>query len=358
VTGAGLHVVVPGPIEQRTGGYIYDAQIVAGLRQLDWRVVVHNLAGTFPDVDMQATRSMTLALAAIPTGSRVLIDGLAMGGLPGPVRAESRRLRVLALVHHPLSDEIGLDTSSRARFAALEREALAACAGVVVTSEFTARRLSAFGVAPVRVRVVRPGTKRAPVAVGPGGEAAPALLCVATVARRKGQDVLIRALASLRDLPWTCVCAGSLDRDPGYARAVEEQLCATGLGARIRLVGECEPDQVDDLYHHASLFVLPSYYEGYGMVLTDALARGLPVVSTTGGAIPHTLPPEACRLVPPGDHQALADALRPLLSDGGSERRAVLATAARRHADGLPDWREAAATFASATLELTTDGDV
>ena len=358
MTHASLHVVVPGPLEQRTGGYIYDARIVTGLRQLDWRVVVHNLAGRFPDVDTLASRSMMSALAAIPTGSRVVIDGLAMGGLPGPVRAESRRLRVLALVHHPLSDETGLNASSRARFVALEREALTVCAGVVVTSEFTARRLSVFGVDPARVRVVRPGTRRSPAAAGPGAGAAPALLCVATVARRKGQDVLIRALASLQDLPWTCVCAGSLDRDPGYARAVEEQTRATGLGGRLRLVGECEPDRVDELYHHASLFVLPSHYEGYGMALTDALARGLPVVSTTGGAIPYTLPPEACRLVPPGDHQALADALRPLLSDGGAERRAVLATAARRHADGLPDWREAAKTFAAATLELTADGDV
>ena len=354
-----VHVVVPGALEQRTGGYIYDARIVRGLCELGWQVEVHNLVGTFPDADVEARTSMTSTLAGIPAGARVVIDGLAMGGLPEPVRAERARLRILALVHHPLADETGLDEPRRARFVTLERDALAGCIGVLVTSEFTARRLGALGVEPLRVRAVRPGTDRARPAIGPGSAAPPALLCVASLTPRKGQHLLVHALSRLRDLPWTCVCAGSLDRVPGYATMVRELTRETGLAGRVRFPGECEPDHLNDLYHHASLFVLPSHYEGYGMALADALARGLPVVSTTGGAIPHTVPGDASVLVPPGDDAALAEALDRLLADGtGAGRRAELARAARRHAQRLPDWTQAAQAFADAMLELTPDGDV
>jgi glycosyltransferase involved in cell wall biosynthesis len=83
------------------------------------------------------------------------------------------------------------------------------------------------------------------------------------------------------------------------------------------------------------------------------------VVSTTGGAIPHTVPGDASVLVPPGDDAALAEALGRLLADGtGAGRRAELARAARRHAQRLPDWTQAAQAFADAMLELTPDGDV
>ena len=335
-----LHVVVPGSIEQRTGGYIYDARIVRGLRELGWRVVVHNLAGRFPDADAPARASMTSTLCTIPDGARVVIDGLAMSGLPAPVQAEGARLRILSLVHHPLADETGLDEGQRARFAAEEREALAGCAGVLVTSEFTARRLRAFGVEPARVRAVRPGTDPAPPAVGPGPDAPPTLLCIASLTPRKGQDVLVRALSRIRDVRWTCVCAGSLERVPGFAALVRGLTRETGLAGRVRFPGKCEPDRLDDLYHHASLFVLPSHYEGYGMALADALARGLPVVSTTGGAIPQTVPRDASVLVPPGDDVALAEALHRLLADGmGARDRAALAAAARRHARRCPAGR-------------------
>ena len=354
-----LHVVVPGPIDQRTGGYLYDACIVDGLRRRGWRVTVHELEGRFPDGDATARASLSEALARLPDGARVAIDGLAMGGLPAPVRAAAGRLRIVALAHLLLADETGLDEDQRARYLALESRALAACAGVVATSEYTAARVTALGVHAAAVRVVLPGTDPAPPARGPGPGDPPRILCAATVTPRKGQDVLVRALAELEDFPWSCVCAGSLTRAPAFARAVRRQVREAGLGARIAFPGECDAAAMEAHYAGSSLFVLPSHFEGYGMVLTEALARGLPVVSTTGGAIPHTLPPEAGILVVPGDAAALAAALRPLLADGGdtggaaAARRARRGAAARRHAAGLPDWDGAAEAFAAAVLELT-----
>jgi glycosyltransferase involved in cell wall biosynthesis len=359
VTPPELHVVVPGPIDQRTGGYIYDARIVVGLRELGWSVVVHSVDGAFPGPDPVARSSLMSTLAAIPTGRRVVIDGLAMGALPEPVHAEAGRLRVVSLVHHPLADETGLDAEARHRFSALERDALSACVGVLVTSAFTARRLEQYGVEAERVRTVYPGTDRCRPAVGPGRNVPPALLCVGSVTPRKGHDVLARALARLRHLPWTCVCAGSLAPAPGYAEVVHRLIRDARLDERVQLIGECDAGRLDALYHHASLFVLPSHYEGYGMALSDALARGLGVVSTTGGAIPHTVPSDAGALVPPGDDVALTAALRDLLAEpGGGERRAALAAAACRHAETLPRWDQAALRFAAAVQELTPDGNV
>jgi len=353
-----LHVLVAGSIGQRTGGYVYDSRIVDGLRRLGWRVTVYSLAGAFPDVDAEARVSMVSALAAIPDSGRVVVDGLAMCGLPGPIWAERRRLRILSLVHHPLADETGLDKVQRARFAELERESLSACAGVLVTSEFTARRICEFGIGAARVRVVRPGTDPVCFAVGPQSGETPALLCVASVTPRKGHDVLVRALALLPDLRWTCVCIGSLGRAPDYALAVQNLVREHGLGDCVKFLGECERDCLDGFYHQASLFVLASHYEGYGMALTDALARGLPVVSTTGGAIPFTVPGDASVLVQPGDDLALSKALRRLLSDDGVEDRTLLAASARRYASTLPDWDHAAAAFTEALLDLTPDGNV
>ena len=351
-----LHVVVPGPIDQQTGGYIYDRRMVEGLRARGWRVDVHSVAGVFPTDDAGAGARLGAVLAGVPDGERVLIDGLALGGLPGPAHAERARLRILALVHHPLADETGLDAPRRERFAALEREALAACAGVLVTSAFTARRLEAYGVAPARVRAVPPGTDLVPLAAGPEPGDLPLLLSVGTVTPRKGQRVLAAALARLAALPWRCVCAGSLERDPGYAAEVAAFAREAGLAGRLRFVGECGAAELDRLYHRASLFVLPSHYEGYGMAFAEALARGLPVVGTTGGAIPHTVPADAGVLVAPGDEDALAGALERLLVEpDGAERRRTLAAAARRRAGELADWPESASRFAEAIVALTPD---
>ena len=352
VTAGQLHVVVPGPLEQLTGGYVYDARMVTGLKELGWRVDVHNLPGRFPHADRVAREALSTTLGSLPDGARVIIDGLAMGSLPGPIEAHGDRLRILSLVHHPLAEETGLSAADRTRFHDSERRALRPCAGVIVSSDFTARCLVAYQVPVDRIRVVVPGTEPARPASGPGPEKPPALLCVASVTPRKGHDVLIAALERLRDLDWTCTCVGGLDRDPRHAEAVLQGAASAGLADRIDFVGERAGDLLDELYHRSSVFVLASHYEGYGMALAEALARGLPVVSTTGGAIPFTVPADAGVLVEPGDASSLADALRTVL-DPRSTVRADLASGARRHAEALPSWHDAVAAFAVAVDELT-----
>ncbi len=348
-----LHVVVPGSLTQRTGGYIYDRRMVDGLRTRGWQVVVHELEGRFPNPDRQARASLANTLESIAAGSRVLVDGLAMGSQPGPVRTHRDRLQILSLVHHPLSEETGLDEDHRDRFRSLEQEALGACVGVLVTSRSTAARLRAFGVPANLLRSVAPGVDPARPARGVPEGAPPQLLCVASLTPRKGQDVLVRALGRIRELPWSCVCAGSLDRAPTYADSVRRLVGELGVSERVEFVGECDDAALSSLYDESSIFVLSSYFEGYGMVLTEALARGLPIVSTTAGAIADTVPSDAAVLVAPGDEDALAEALGKLLRTPSC--REALATAARIHARDLPSWEQATTAFAVAILDLAPD---
>ena len=347
-----LHFVVPGPLDQLTGGYVYDARMVAGLRKLRWQVHVHSLRGRFPDPDALARDDLASALASLPDGARVVIDGLAMGGLPAPIEAQGDRLRILSLVHHPLAEETGLSAADKRRFSDTERRALEPCAGALVSSAFTARHLKAYDVPADRIRVIVPGTERARSAVGPLQGRPPLLLCVASVTPRKGHDVLVAALARVRDLDWTCVCAGSVDRDRAFSDSVLRDVADAGLSDRIAFVGEKEGDLLEELYHRTSVFALASHYEGYGMALAEAIAHGLPVVSTTGGAIPFTVPADCGILVEPGDAAAFADALRTVLTPG-TKTREDLAAAARRRAEALPTWRQAVEAFAVAVIELT-----
>jgi glycosyltransferase involved in cell wall biosynthesis len=343
---APVQLVVPGPLDQRTGGYIYDRRMVGGLRALGWPVDVHELPGRFPLVDEVAIAAAGRAVAAMPAGSLPVIDGLALpafrdqlAGLPRPW---------VALIHHPLALETGLDAAAAAALADEERRTLAAAARVIVTSPQTGRDLADYDVAAARLGVVLPGTEPAPLARGSGGPDV-ALLCAASLILRKGHLVLLEALAGLRDLPWQLTCVGSPERDPATARAIGAAIERLGLSARVRLVGEQSEAGLQPFYDAADLFVLASHHEGYGMVLAEALARGLPIVATTAGAIPDTVPAAAGILVPPADPAALAGALRRVLSEPGL--RLDLAAGARAARERLPSWTDAAQAFA-AELEL------
>jgi glycosyltransferase involved in cell wall biosynthesis len=274
-----------------------------------------------------------------------VIDGLALAGLLAHLPKIVQRLNAVALIHHPLAEETGIHAERAIRLEAAERAALALVSRVIVTSPWTRRRLADYGVAPERVLVVEPGVDRgAPRAREPSPGVR--LLTVATITPRKGHDLLVEALARLRNLDWSLRCAGSLEHDRRHAEKLQALIEKNGMGERIRLLGELSPGQVCDEYASADLFVLPSYLEGYGMALAEAIAHGLPVISTTAGAIPDTVPKAASRLVAPGDIDALTEALREVIDDAAVRGRLV--RSARAAAATLPSWAEAGRTFAAA----------
>jgi glycosyltransferase involved in cell wall biosynthesis len=346
-----LAFVVPGPLDQPTGGYLYDARICGELRKRGWTIRVMELPGRFPLADRLARDSLSMALASLAPGAAVVIDGLALGGLPEVVRPHAQRLQITALVHHPLADETGLPEASRQLLHRLETEALAAAARIIVTSRHTADRLRALSMAlaVVTVEVVPPGTFPAALAAPikarlEGREpAAESLLCVASLVPRKGHLFLVEALARLRSHQWHCVFAGPLDRAPDHAAQIAAQVGRKGLANRVRLTGTLSAKRLERAYHEASLLVLPSLYEGYGMVISEALARGLPSVTTTAGALQFTAPDDASLKVPPADAGALFASLRDWLEDLPLRRRYTASAAAHRLS--LRSWQDAGDDF-------------
>jgi glycosyltransferase involved in cell wall biosynthesis len=345
-----IDLLVPGDPNTATGGYIYDRQILAGLADLGWRTAVQSLDESFPRPTPTALRAARKVLAELPDKSVVVIDGLALAGLGRALDTEAKRLAVVALVHHPLALETGIDAASAKLLENAERDALALVSRVIVTSQWTARALGGYGVPIERIRVVEPGVDRrrsAPRdATHSGSSDMLSLLCVATLTPRKGHAILFDALSDLRDRRWHLRCAGSITRDPETVAALERQLDRLALRARVSLLGDLDADALEREYARADVFVLASYLEGYGMALAEAAARGIPVVSTTAGAIPETVPADAGVLVPAGDGRALAKALGTLMDDPAA--RARLATHARAARKTLPTWRGAAQKFAAA----------
>lgn len=315
---------------------------------LGWEVAYRTLDASFPAPTPAAREQARQVLAAIPDDGLVLVDGLAYGVLPELAEAEGRRLRLVALVHHPLALEAGLSPERAATLRDAEVLALAQARLILVTSRFTAALLAGWGVPPSRLRVVEPGTDPAPTAQG-SGSGTLRLLCVASLTPRKGHDLLLRALAGLREESWHLDCVGSLDRNPAWAAGLIRLRDELGLAGRVSLLGALGEEELEDCFGGADLFVLPSRFEGYGMAFAEALARGLPILATRAGASGETVPPEAGLLVPADDPLALGQALRQLLVDPALRGR--LAKGARAAGLCLPTWQDAVAAFATALEE-------
>lgn len=340
---------IPGDLSLPTGGYGYDRRLLAEWREMGVAARHLPLPGNFPNTDEADLAETGRAILSQPHDGALLIDGLAYGAFPEGIAAGLTG-RVVALVHHPLGLETGLSPQQAAEFARRETAALRYASAVVVTSETTRRLLvDDFAVPAEKITVAEPGVDPAQRATGSGRETVE-LLAVGSLVPRKGYDVLIAALEGLADRPWRLTIVGPDDRAPATTAALKAQIAATGLSERVRLTGALAQSELDIAYATADLFVMPSLFEGYGMVLTEALARGLPILCTTGGAAAETAPDEAALKVPPGDVATLRAGLARLLDD--PDERLRRADAAWQAAGALPRWRGTATIVAGVCAKV------
>ncbi len=328
---------IPGDLETLTGGYGYDRRVLACATSADARLEYLELSDGFPFPSPAEALDTLDRLRAAPNGSVLLVDGLAFGALP-PGGLATIAHPIVALVHHPLGLETGLDEAASRALIANERATLAQARAIIATSATTRQTLiEDFAVKPDMITVAEPGVDPAPRAARSGGPTVQ-LLAVGAVVPRKGFDVLIEALAGLRDLDWRLRIVGGLDRAPETTIDLRARIATAGLSGRVTLAGAMQTDALGEVYAATDLFVMSSRYEGYGMVLAEAMARGLPIVTTTGGAAALTVPNGAGIKVPPDDALALSGALRRAIES--AELRAQLAEASWRAGQSLPRWDE------------------
>lgn len=343
---------IPGDKDQRTGGYVYNATVLERLNALGHETAHLQLPGSFPapsDADMQATFD---SLADVPRGRPIIVDGLALGVMD-PARMDRIEAPVVGMVHHPLGLESGLETGQARALLRNEAEVLRRVAHVIVPSEHIAATVVRdLGVARDKVTVAHPGFERAGDVTRTTTKKAqpPLILSVGLLARRKGHDVLLEALGRLTALDWQAEIVGKA-HDAPTAQALEAQAAKLGLRDRVSFAGEIGAAALQDAYARASLFALATRYEGYGMVLSEAMLHGLPVVSCRVGAVPETVG-EAAVLVAPDDPDALARAIERLLTDPGSSER--YAAAARQRAKALTGWDHTARIFAGVLERITS----
>ncbi|UGS36198.1 glycosyltransferase family 4 protein [Capillimicrobium parvum] len=344
-----VHVVVPEGIDdpaRPSGGNVYDRRICRGLAERGWEVHEHGVPGAWPRADATGHAALRRAVRRIPDGAVVLLDGLVASAAPEALVPEAHRLRQVALVHMPLGHRPPAGESGAVR--ARERDVLEAATAVVTTSGWARRRLDElYALPPGRVHVAEPGVDTA--ALAPGSPAGDALLCVAAVIPDKGHDVLLEALATVTELSWHCTCLGSVDRDPVFAGGVRRRARDLGLDGRVRFPGPRTGPELHRGYASADLLVLASHAETYGMVVTEALARGVPVLATDVGGVAEALGEgrDGTRpgmLVAPGDPAALGAALRAWLRDAGLRER--LRRAARERRASLRPWPVTASVLA------------
>jgi glycosyltransferase involved in cell wall biosynthesis len=342
---AAITFAVTGALSQRTGGYGYDRRIIAELRAANRPVYVRELKGRFPICDDLAKNSATEAVSAVPEGSVLVIDGLALPAFVSAFEAESSCVKTIALIHHPLAMETGLSLSDADHLSEIEHALLYKVNGIVVTSPATARNLVKRGVAPNRVTVVCPGTD--PAQLAKGSMRGPLqLLCVGSLIPRKGHLALIEALAGCVHLLWHLCCVGSLCRDQETTTKVMALLQRLELTDRVTLAGEMDDAALEAAYAAADIFVLASELEGFGMAFAEALARGLPIVGSGAGAVRETVPETAGKIVPVGDAVVLREALIRVIEDSNYRRQ--LAEGSRAAGRVLPDWPSAGRAFAHA----------
>ena len=343
------YLALPGDLQTQTCGYVYARRMTHALRELGWQIEIVSLPGAYPLPDAAARDAAKALFAGLPPGGLVLWDGLALGALPDVAHDHAARLRLVALVHHPLAFETGLLPDDAEQLRTSECQALQAVRRVVVTGDRTRRLLAGYRVRGECITVVGPGCDRPPLAgrhhLSAGTRQ---LLCVATLTPRKGHELLLEALSALQPAAWHLSCVGSMDRHPVHARVIRDRISALGLAERITLTGELSESELHEQFLAADLFVLPALYEGYGMAVAEALSYALPVVATDTGAIPDLLASGAGRCVPAGDSVSLRKALEDLLETPGA--LAACAAAAERSRYSLPSWAGQARQL-SAVLE-------
>ena len=306
-----IGLIIYGSLDTVSGGYLYDRRLVHHLRDrgdtvqlisLPWRSWPrHLLQNLSPWLWRQLLDADLDALLQDELNHPSLI----LPNLPW------RPWPVLSIVHHLRSSEPDHPAPLRPLYAAVERAYLDTVDGFIFNSATTREAVAALSPRPRPDVVAHPGGDRLGAPLDPLDIAARAaepgplrLLFIGNLTPRKGLHTLLRALDRLPGDLCRLDVVGSTTADPDYVRQLTPLL--TRLGDRVTLHGALSDDRLKALLTTRQLLVVPSSYEGFGIVYMEAAAFGLPAIATTSGAAAEIITPSRTGyLIPPDDDAAL-----------------------------------------------------
>jgi glycosyltransferase involved in cell wall biosynthesis len=309
-----LHFIIPGDINTLAGGYVYDKMILEGLRRKGHIVSVHELDADFPFPSSDSLIRCKHVFKTIPAGDPILIDSLIFGSIPDILGDLHAKNPIVAIIHLPLSKNPNYSPSIQAQLARQEKVAFRYTDKVVAVSDFTKQLLAEYNVDPSIIKVINPGVSAVSQKTDFPG-CPEKLLCVGSYLPGKGQILLVEALAKIKSLPWTLNMYGIKEFDRAYVQNILTKIKIEGLSDRIFMNSPVSNEELHNCYLNADLFILPTYFENFCMSLNDALAHGLPVITTNGSGIPYSVPGNMGLFVRHGNVPELSDAIRKLLTD-------------------------------------------
>jgi glycosyltransferase involved in cell wall biosynthesis len=333
-----LAFVTVGDTARKVGGHRYNARMISGLRARG--VEVEEIVASEADAESQRAASAFLGERFAPEEfDAISVDALARVVCTPHLDRWREKTPVAALVHE-LPSVAGSDGNERDM-----EEPLLRSERLICVSRHGASILEERGVPPSRIHVVHPGLDRdAGVAPAESGDQPPKVLCVAQWIPRKNILGLVRAWRLLEGSGHgaTLELVGETDADPAYAARVRDAIS----GAEDIIVrGPVDDEELSLTYAGASVFALPSLYEGYGMVYAEAMSCGLPIIAPDRGPVPEIIG-DAGLLVEPGHETGISEALLALIS--APELRLDLSRKALSRAASLPSWSETVDGFLAA----------
>jgi glycosyltransferase involved in cell wall biosynthesis len=317
--------------------------VISGLRQRGFEIEEVVAGGASPE-EQRAAAPRFGSTFDPSMFDAIVIDALARIAVAPHLGGWLASRPVVALVHELPSVAGGGSWPQTVPGERDYEEALFCADRLVAVSDHGRNVLLRRGVSPGRIHVVPPGFDGVPVGVGSqvqrGGPVR--ALCVAQWIERKGILTLVEAWTLRERKGAVLELIGETDADPDYAVLVGDAIEAGPRGSIV--VSGCVDDAaLGASYAAADLFVLPSRYEGYGIVYAEALAHGLPIIACDVGPMPELVGRKAAVLVRPDDRENLSAALELLLGD--PTLRVRMSAAATRRASRLPRWEHTVIGF-------------
>ncbi len=337
-----IGLLIYGSLDTLSGGYLYDRKLVEYLRAQGDEVKIISL----PWRNYAAHLSDNLTFK-LPPGLDVLIEDEL--NHPSLLRAncKPRPYPVISLVHHLRCSELR-PRWQNALYKIVERKYLGSVDGFIFNSKTTQNVVNETVSHSKPCVVAYPPTDRFGERITEEGIQIRAgrgplrVLFLGNVMRRKGLHTLLEALRRLPPSSFVLDVIGSLNVEPEYAEAIRRRVAANGLSSIVRFHGALDNEELAAQMKQAHILVVPSSYEGFGIVYLEGMGFGLPAVGTSAGAAPEVIENgKTGFLIPPEDSSALAARLIDLTRNRAA--LVELSLNALRRYRRQPQWNETAA---------------